>query len=125
LAPYWVPLYALACAAGYRVWMWYGAPAWSRQAFLAAMGAALAFHLLHTGRSLWQTHQTDLDEAGPALSLSLIAILNAGVLLAALKCLFPESVSLGDAFASVTAATEAFWGGAAALVRAGLAAAGA
>lgn len=123
LAPYWVPLYALACAAAYRAWMWYGAPDWSRQAFLAAMGAALAFHLLHTARSLWQTHQSDLDEAGPALSLSLIALLNAVVILGALKCLFPERVSLGDALASVAAATRAFWGGAADLVRTALAAA--
>lgn len=123
LAPYWVPLYALACAAAYRAWMWYGAPDWSRQAFLAAMGAALAFHLLHTARSLWQTHQSDLDEAGPALSLALIALLNAVVILGALKCLFPERVSLGDALASVADATRAFWGGAAAFARAASAAA--
>lgn len=124
LAPYWVPLYALACAAVYRGWLWYGAPPWSRQAFLAAMGAALAFHLLHTARSLWQTHQSDLDEAGPALSLALIALLNAAVLLAAFKCLFPDRVSLGAAFAAVTGATAAFWGGLAALLRGAAAAAG-
>lgn len=118
LAPYWVPLYALACAAAYRVWLWYGAPEWSRLAFLAAMGAALAFHLLHTARSLWQTHQSDLDEAGPALSLALIALLNSAVTLAALKCLFPDRVSLGAALGSVAGATSAFWGGAAALARA-------
>lgn len=123
LAPYWVPLYALACAGSYRVWMWYGAPPWSRQVFLAAMGAALAFHLLHTARSLWQTHQSDLDEAGPALSLALIALLNSAVLLGALKCLFPDRVSLGAAFGGVSAATTAFWGGAAALARTALAAA--
>jgi hypothetical protein len=123
LAPYWVPLYALALAGAYRLWLWRGAPDWSREAFLAAMGAALAFHLLHTARSLWQTHQSDLDEAGPALSLALIALLNSAVLLAALKCLFPERVGLGAAFASVSAATAAFWGGAAELARAAWAAA--
>lgn len=111
LAPYWVPLYAVLFAGSYRLLLWYGAPRHSREAFLAVMGAALAFHLCHTARSLFETHQSDLDEAGPALSLALIAILNAAVLLGALKCLFPERVGLGAAARTVWAVTEGFWGG--------------
>lgn len=111
LAPYWVPLYALAVAGVYRVVLWRGGGAHARAAFLAAMGAALAFHLLHTGRSLLETRQSDLDEAGPALSLALIALLNSGVLLGALKCAFPERVALGEALGTVRAVTVGFWGG--------------
>lgn len=117
LAPYWVPLYALAVAGAYRVALWrWGVPR-AREAFLAAMGAALAFHLMHTARSLLETHQSDLDEAGPALSLALIALLNAGVLLFALKCLFPERVAVAAAFETVRDGTAGFWGGAARLFR--------
>ncbi|MBI3299377.1 MAG: hypothetical protein HYZ75_14515 [Elusimicrobia bacterium] len=112
LAPYWIPLYALGVAGVYRLAIWgWGAPR-AREAFLAAMGAALAFHLFHTGRSLLETHQSDLDEAGPALSLALIALLNAGLLLFALKCLFPERVDAASAFDTVRGGTAAFWGGA-------------
>lgn len=118
LAPYWVPLYALLLAGAYRLLLWYGAPGGSREAFLGLMGGALAFHLCHTARSLFQTHQSDLDEAGPALSLALIAILNAAVLLGALKCLFPDRVGLGTAARGVWSATEGFWGGGWRLLRA-------
>ena len=111
LAPYWVPLYALLLAGAYRVVLWRGAPPHSREAFLALMGGALAFHLCHTARSLFETHQTDLDEAGPALSLALIAILNAAFLLGALKCLFPDRVGLVSAARGVWTATEGFWAG--------------
>lgn len=112
LAPYWIPLYALAVAVAYRLLLWrWGVPR-AREAFLAAMGAALSFHLFHTARSLLETHQSDLDEAGPALSLALIALLNAGVLLGSLKCLFPERVVVATAFETVRGGTVAFWGGA-------------
>jgi hypothetical protein len=98
LAPYWVPLYALAVAAAYRFSSWSGASAHARELFLAAMGAALSFHLLHTAESLWSARQSDLDEAGTLLSLALILLLNALVLLAAFKCLFPRQVDLSASF---------------------------
>lgn len=94
LAPYWVPFYALAAAAAYRVMLFFADPPYARDAFLAATGAALAFHLLHTAESLWVARQHDLDEAGRVLSLALIFLLNGAVLLAAAKALFPASVSV-------------------------------
>ncbi|MDE2290521.1 MAG: hypothetical protein KGL53_00455, partial [Elusimicrobia bacterium] len=71
----------------------------------------LCFHLVHTGRSLLETHQSDLDEAGAALSVTLIALLNAAVLLGALKCLFPGRVDAALAAWTVWRATASFWGG--------------
>lgn len=110
LAPYWIPLYALAVVLLYRVLSWGASWPHAEQAFLAAMGAALAFHFCHTARALWSTHQTDLDHLGLTLSLSLIALLNAAVLLGALKCLFPRAVSVADSARWVSAVTRAFWG---------------
>jgi len=110
LAPYWIPLYALLVVGLYRIVSWSVAWPQAQQAFLAAMGAALAFHFCHTARALGSAHQTDLDHLGVALSLSLIALLNALVLLVALKCLFPRAVSLSDSARWVAAVTRGFWG---------------
>ncbi|MFH1725039.1 MAG: hypothetical protein ABII00_10520 [Elusimicrobiota bacterium] len=119
LAPYWIPLYALALVATYRLVLWAGPPPGAREAFLLLMGAALAFHLVHTARSLWVAHQSDLDHAGIALSIALIALLNGAVLLAALKCLFPEAVSLASSLNWVAAVTAGFWRQTAGLLRRG------
>ncbi len=119
LAPYWVPLYALGAIAGYRALLWWGPPAHAREIFLALMGACLAFHFAHTVEALWTTHQSDLNEAGFPLSISLIVLLNGVILLAAIKCLFPRWVSLADCARQVGDITVMFWGGAAGLMRRG------
>jgi len=111
LAPYWIPLYALVTVALYKIAAVSGPWPRQEQVFLAVMGGALAFHFAHTARALWSTHQSDLDHLGISLSLSLIALLNAGVLLGALKCLFPKEVSPADSIRWVVSVTKMFWGG--------------
>jgi hypothetical protein len=109
LAPYWVPLYALLSVLVYRLLLWSGPPPHAREAFLALMGAALSFHLMHTAESLWVTRQGDLEEAGTTLSLSLILLLNGLLLLAALTCLFPRTVSFGGELARAAGWAASFW----------------
>lgn len=111
LAPYWVPVYALAAVGAYRAALWGGNIPRAREAFLAVMGAALAFHIAHTVEALWTTHQSDLDEAGFPLSISLIVFLNGLILLVSAKCLFPASVSLADGLGTVARVTSGFWMG--------------
>jgi len=55
--------------------------------------------------------QSDLDEAGFPLSISLIVLLNGLLLLAAVKCLFPRVVSFADGMRQTAAITLLFWGG--------------
>ena len=116
LAPYWVPLYAVGVIAAYRMTLWFGNPAYVRETFLFCMGAALSFHLVHTLRSLWVTHQSDLDHLGLILSMSLIMLLNGAVLLASLKCLFPRAVSATENLQWVGGITRQFWLAAAEIV---------
>jgi nitrate reductase NapE component len=111
LAPYVFPLYALCVVGAYRVLLWVGPPAHAQVAFLALMGAVLAFHVAHTVESLWTTHQSDLDQVGFSMSMALIVGLNGLLLLGALKCLFPEQVALSSSIARVGEVTQAFWGG--------------
>ena len=120
LAPYWFPLYALASVVIYRLILFYGAAVpYAREGFLALMGASLAFHFAHTIEALWSTHQSDLDEAGFPLSISLIVLLNGCVLLAAVKCLFPHLVSVPQSIRYVSEITGQFWGGVRSLIVAG------
>lgn len=108
LAPYWLPLYALAAVGVYRAVLWAWSPGGAQQPFLAAMGVALAFHVCHTIDTL-RTRQSDLDHAGLALSMSAIVLLNALVLLGAAKCLFPRAVRLETHVREVGLRTRFFW----------------
>ncbi|MBI5244931.1 MAG: M50 family metallopeptidase [Elusimicrobia bacterium] len=117
LAPYWVPLYAVAAVLAYRAALWAGPPPWAREAFLAVMGAALAFHLLHTGESLLAARQGDLDATGTMLGVSLIVLLNGVFALLVLKCLFPRTVDLAQSLRLAAAWTAEFWAGAWRLAR--------
>ncbi len=120
LAPYWVPFYSLSLVLAYRLLLWVGPPAHLREVFLTGMGASIAFHLAHTVESLWATHQSDLDEAGIALSMALIALLNGVFVLGALKCLFPRLVSLSAALSRAGEITRTFWTEAASLAARGV-----
>lgn len=113
LAPYVVPLYALAVVLGYRLWLWYAsvsASGLAHEVFLLALGAALSFHWLFTAGALWSVKQPDLDLAGGTIfSLVLICLGNGVVLLLALKCLFPRVVSLAAAARLAHEFTAGFW----------------
>lgn len=110
LAPYCVPFYALAVAAGYRVLLWLRPEAGGEALFLFLLGGALGAHLLFTWDSLTSTRQPDLDAAGGVLfSLSLIAIANALMIMLLLKGLFPESVPLLANLREAAGLTQRFW----------------
>lgn len=108
LAPYWLPFYALLVALLFRVWTACDAPPIPRVAFLAAMGAALAFHACHTLESL-HSGQSDLDHAGWLLSLAAIVLLNAAFTLGLSKCLFPRQVRLAAQVRGIGRDTARFW----------------
>ena len=115
LAPYCIPLYALAVVVGYRVFLWYAgqsvpSPS-SPSLFLVVMGAALAFHILMTADTFWGRRQPDLLQAGGMVfSLSIIAIANSLLLIVALKIFFPSLVSVARGATDILQGTLAFWG---------------
>jgi len=113
LAPYCVPLYVLAVVFGYRVLLWLKPDARADALFLLLMGATLAFHALMTWKTLTEIEQPDLKAAGgKVFSLALIGCVNALLVLALLKALFPETVSLGARVRESWRAAYWFWTGA-------------
>ena len=101
---------ALAVALGYRVLLWVKPEAGGEALFLFLMGGALGAHLLFTWDSLTQVRQPDLDAAGGVLfSWSLIAIVNALVILLLLKGLFPDAVPLLERLREAGALVRRFW----------------
>lgn len=110
LAPYFVPFYALAVAAGYRLLLWAKPDAGGEALFLFLLGGALGAHLLFTWDSLTQTRQPDLDAAGGVLfSVTLIASANALMIMFLLKGLFPDSVPLLERLSEAGRHTMGFW----------------
>ncbi|MBI3287977.1 MAG: hypothetical protein HYZ74_00485 [Elusimicrobia bacterium] len=110
LAPYCIPIYALAVAVGYRVLLWLRPEAGGEALFLLLMGSAVGAHLLFTWDSLTQVRQPDLDAAGgAAFSWALIAIANALMIMILLKTLFPEAVPLLARLREAAALVARFW----------------
>lgn len=93
LAPYCVPLYAVAVLGLYALIRRYAdlpsPPLWVG----AGLGFTLAFHAALTTHALRQD-QPDLRQGGRFFSLVLIALANALVLALVAKALFPRAVSL-------------------------------
>jgi hypothetical protein len=116
LAPYVVPLYALALVGLYRLMLWspphpFLLTRLAHRGFLFALGLAVSFHLVQTGDALWGQHQPDLDHAGGVVfSLAVIALANGFFFVLALKCLFPHAVSFAASAELVWKLTENCWG---------------
>jgi len=93
LAPYCVPLYAVAVLGLYALIRRYAdlpsPPLWVG----GGLGFTLAFHAALTAHALRQD-QPDLRQGGRFFSLVLIALANALVLVLVAKALFPRAVSL-------------------------------
>lgn len=112
LAPYCVPFHALMVVVLYRFVVWLRPQAQTEALFLFLIGAALAFHALMTWESLTDTRQPDLDAAGGLVfSLAVIVAFNGLLALAALKALFPGSVSFANSLAQAWGESARFWGG--------------
>lgn len=110
LAPYCVPLYVMLVVLGYRVLLWLRPGSQADALFLLLMGATLAFHALMTYQTLSEVAQPDLKAAGGRVfSLAVIVCVNGLVVLALLKALFPETVSLAARLREAAHAAYWFW----------------
>jgi len=114
LAPYCVPLYALLMPALYQILLlkWPQMSA-HRDMFILGIGFFLAFHVLHTVDTLYQTKQSDIAMAGGAVfSYSMITAANGVLLLAAFRLLYPDLVNVHEALMRTWNGTFSFWRGA-------------
>ncbi len=101
LAPYCVPIYALAAVLGYRLLVWARPDLSGPSVFPFLMGLTLAFHMIATLECLWDARQPDLKDAGGVVfSLAWIAASNALLVMLMLKALFPKVVPLGAELAA-------------------------
>lgn len=114
LAPYCVPLYALLLPGIYQLLLLkWPQLAVHRDIFTAGIGFFLAFHVLHTFDTLYQTKQSDISMAGGAVfSYSMITAANGIMLLAAFRVLYPDTVDTAQSAGSIWDSTLAFWRGA-------------
>lgn len=114
LAPYFIPLYAVLFLAVVRLAsLWTPVPGWLTA---AGLGYFLSFHCCMTALTLWEEHQTDLDQAGGAFcSLAWILLANSVVVVLSIKLLYPGVVSMHAVARDVAADTADFWRAAGAL----------
>ena len=110
LAPYFVPLYAIATGLIYvGIDLFLDASPY-RAIFVFIIGFFMAFHFVQTFQTLWEVDQPDLLMAGGRIFSSVVIILcNAVVLLLVLKLLFPHRVQLLQILSSIGSSTYAFW----------------
>jgi len=74
------------------------------------LGFFLAFHVLQTFDTLYQTKQSDVSMAGGAVfSYSLISAVNGMVLLGSFKFMYPELINTSNASGRVWDCTLSFW----------------
>jgi hypothetical protein len=92
LAPYFIPLYTFVAVGLYAI----AAPS-LKVIFLGLIGVTYAFHLALTVYSL-SHHQPDLQEGGVVFSLILIFTGNIIVLMLLLSLIWPQALSLSQAF---------------------------
>jgi len=101
LAPYFVPLYALAAALAYFVSPYFVDLRPFRHWFTALTAFLLSFHLVNTAAVMAGPVQSDFRKAGGVVfSFSLVLLANALCLALCLKALYPAAFSLKDFFSS-------------------------
>ena len=95
LAPYFVPLYALAAALAYGVALYFADLRPYRPWFTALVGFLLSFHLVNTAAVMAGPVQSDFRKAGGVVfSFSMALLANALFLALCLKALYPAAFSL-------------------------------
>lgn len=100
LAPYFVPLYALAAALAYGIALYFADVRPYRAWFTALTGFLLSFHLVNTAAVMTGPLQSDFRKAGGVLfSFSMALLANAFFLALCLKALYPAAFSLKGYFA--------------------------
>ena len=111
LAPYCLPLYAIACILIFYITglFWKEILAYDK-VFVGLLGFFMAFHLVHTYKTLTDTQQSDISLAGGGVfSFALIALANLTLAVLLIKFLFPELVSPGSILVEVAKQTVVFW----------------
>ena len=110
LAPYIVPFYAVLTGLLYAAAGIITDVTAYRPLFVFGVGFFMAFHLVQTCKTLWETEQPDLKLAGGSVfSVVIIILANAVVLALVLKCLFPNEVLLGQMLRATAVSTYNAW----------------
>ncbi len=110
LAPYCLPLYAIAVTAAYWILLLSCGMSEMRPYFVAAFGFFTAYHLIFTAETLFEREQSDLVKAGGVFFSSAVIIFSNSVfLILSLKFLFPDMVNAGAAVSDVRRMTSLFW----------------
>lgn len=111
LAPYCIPLYAVICTILFYITslFWVDILNYERL-FLATLGFLVAFHLIHTYKSLTETEQSDITLAGGGVfSFVLISIINLTLIILFINFLFPGIIAPTSVFKEVFVQTYNFW----------------
>jgi hypothetical protein len=104
LAPYFVPLYALAAALAYGLALYFFDLSPWRPWFTALTGFLISFHLVNTAAVMAGPVQSDFRKAGGVIfSFSMALLANAFFLALCIKALYPEAFSLKAYFSSALA----------------------
>ena len=111
LAPYCIPLYAIICIFVFYITCLFNTEILNyEKLFLGLLGFFVAFHLIHTYKSLTETEQSDITLAGGGVfSFVLIAIINLTLIILLINFLFPGIVAPISVFKEVFMQTINFW----------------
>jgi hypothetical protein len=112
LAPYFVPLYALAAALAYGLALYFVDLTPWRPQLTALTGFLLSFHLVNTAAVMAGPVQSDFRKAGGVIfSFSTVLLANAVCLALCMKALYPAAFPLKGYFSAALARAGLIAGG--------------
>ena len=110
LTPYVVPVYAILVALVYFIFSIKADISYFKPYFFGFIGFFLAFHIVHTLKTLFETKQSDLAKAGGTMfSFVMIIIFNCFFLILVMKLITPESVKIIASIKSTWIVSYAFY----------------
>lgn len=112
LAPYCLPLYAVFILLIYFFWHLINADIAFKykDIFLFLFGFFIMFHLWHTVKTLQETEQSDILQAGGTVfSITIIALSNVLIIFGLLELCFPGVLPILTLFKQVISNTLFFW----------------
>lgn len=112
LAPYCLPLYAVLILLIYFFWHLFGPDTAFKykDIFLFLFGFFIMLHIYHTVKTLKETQQSDLLQAGGNIfSITIIVLSNVLIIFGLLELCFPGILPLISLFKQVISNTLLFW----------------